>query len=756
MHNDSMEGAVLGGRYQLQERVGVGGMSVVYRAMDTQTDRIVAIKTLKEEYCSDAEFVYRFQNEVKATAGLQHPNIVEIYDQGEEDGMPFIVMEFIEGITLKDYIVALQTVKWRDALSVTAQVLSAVSCAHGHKVIHRDIKPQNIMITDAGQIKLTDFGIARVVSSSTKQAKPDSAGSVHYLSPEQARGGFVDERSDIYSIGIMLYEMVTGVVPFDGESHVSIALKHIDGHIVPPHTVDPEIPYGVSDLIMMATNKNPVQRFQSAEEMYDRMQKVLEEPGYSFLNMVASHGNEDGTSEETDINNLAGSGLHTEDSLQEQASYKTDRAEIIRSVTVAAIAYLLAIIVGVVGIVFIVSRYQNLKQNMTAFSNVQFEVADYKGMQADAVVSSLSEKGIQVQKVPVESEEYPIGYVVDQNVKAGTVLEDRTVLELQVSSLSGSFVLEDYAGSDYRDVGARLNALGIQVTYSPVASGKYQEQKVVRTSPDAGSIIVSGDAVVVYYSTGTIAEIVTIPDLKGLTLEQAQQKLELAGLRVGLIYPQPGSDISDLIAAIPEGSNLYQNGTTTLVEPSGSANGSPSATPGTQETPHASQIQPASPTGTTEAASPTGTTGAASPTGTASPTESQSPTQPATPTPTVPPTKEPVLASETVVDQYPAKGTKVYKYETVNLYFCDAKYLETQKEVTFALPEGIQSETCDVRIEAAIVGSSAIATILYNETGVKRDEFPLTYQVTFPYSGAPVRVTIYIDGQIYQEIVLYE
>ena len=653
MYSDSMEGAVLGGRYQLQERIGVGGMSIVYRAKDTQNDTTVAIKTLKSEYCTDSEFVRRFQNEIKATAGLQHPNIVEIYEQGIDDGMPYIVMEYIEGITLKDYIIALQTVKWREAFKVTAQVLSAVGCAHEHKVIHRDIKPQNIMITDNGQIKLTDFGIARVVSSSTKQAKPDSAGSVHYLSPEQARGGFVDERSDLYSIGIMLYEMVTGVVPFDGESHVSIALKHIDGHIVPPHTVDSEIPMGVSDLIMMATNKNPLLRFQSAEEMYDRICKVAKEPEYSFLTAVQTKIEDDEGENDT-------FGADDEMVIAQPAVTRADRTEIIRSVTISAIAYTLAVLIGALGIVFVVSRYKNIDKNLHEFSDVAYQIEDYTGLHADTVSTALTEKGFQVQKIPVENNTVPVGYIVGQNLEEGTIVEPRTVIELQVASLSGSFVLEDYAGSDYREVGAKLGSMGVKVNYTPIASGKYKEQQVIRTSPDAGSILVSGDSVVIYYSIGKLYETVFVPNLSNLTFDEAQKKLEQAGLRLGITYPKLDSEESE-------------------------------------------------------------------------------------------------FASETVVSQYPAAGTKVYKNEAVNLYFCDAQYLESVQMLTIEYPD-IQKESCDVRIECATVGSDKLSTILWNEQNMTRDDFPLTVPVKLVKSsagGAPVRVTVIIDGEIYQEIVMY-
>ena len=697
LYNDSMEGVVLGGRYQLQERIGMGGMSVVYRALDQETHSIVAIKTLKAEYCSDLDFVRRFQNEIKATLNLQHPNIVKIFDQGVEDGMPFIVMEFIEGITLKDYIVALQTMKWKDAFSVTAQVLSAVACAHEHKVIHRDIKPQNIMITDEGQIKLTDFGIAHVASGATKSAKMDSAGSVHYLSPEQARGGLVDERSDLYSIGIMLYEMVTGVVPFDGESHVSIALKHIDGHIVPPRTLNPEIPKGVSDFIMVATNKSPLQRFQSAEEMYDRMKKVSKEPNYSFLGdmQVLVEDGDDEVSVQTGF------------SPAPETNEKVDRTEIIRTVTSTVLAYTLAVIVGLLGIVFVVSRFDDLKQNMDAFGNTRYAVQDYTGMRADLVSKTLTEKGLQIQQIPVESDTIPVGYVVRQSIEEGTLVDARAVIELEVASLSGSFVLENYAGTEYSEAGAKLSSLGLKVSYTPIASGKYKEQKVVRTAPDAGSIVVAGDSVTVYYSIGTLSQTVSVPDLSGKTLEEAQKELEKLGLGVGTIYPEPGEDITDLVV----GGTVF-----TL----------------SQSTPEASATaDPVSPSPTEDPSAPTATPGGAA-------------------------TPETVYASETVVAQYPAAGTKVYKYEKVSLYFCDTTYLESSQEFVLEFPEDIKGNSCDVRITSSDVGSTDVEEILRNEKNVKKSNFPLTVDVPFSYYGAPVRVTVYINGKVYQEIVLYE
>ncbi|HOA32957.1 MAG TPA: protein kinase, partial [Clostridia bacterium] len=281
--NNSIEGFMLNKKYRLIERIGLGGTAIVFKGEDVRTGETVAIKILKEEYAQDEEFIRRFRKEAEAAMKLNHPNIVSVKDIGQDGNVIYIVMEYVDGVTLKDYIDAMQYISWQDTLVIAKQILEAVDHAHEKQIIHRDIKPMNIMVSDSSDIKLTDFGIARAVSNSTIQANDNSAGSVHYLSPEQARGGFVDERSDIYSIGITLYELITGVVPFDGDSHISIALKHLDGKIIPPKEVDPEIPKGVNDLIVMATRKDPGKRFQSARDMLSRLYKVIENPHHSFL-----------------------------------------------------------------------------------------------------------------------------------------------------------------------------------------------------------------------------------------------------------------------------------------------------------------------------------------------------------------------------------------------------------------------------------------------------------------------------------------
>ncbi len=756
MQTDAADRVILGGRYRLDNKVGTGGMSVVYRAMDLQEERIVAVKMLREEYAEDEEFVRHFRNEINAAKDLHHPNIVEIYDFSQEDDLPYIVMEYVSGITLKAYINVIQSMGWRDALNIAAQILSAIDCAHSHGIIHRDIKPQNILITDEGRVKLTDFGIAHAVTEGTRKAGGDSAGSVHYLSPEQARGGFTDERSDIYSIGITLYEMVTGVVPFDGESHVSIALKHIDGNIVPPHTVDPDIPYGVSDLVMMATKKDPAERFQTARDMYARLKMVSANPGYSFL--TPENNLIDGAA---DIQNLEATEFSApliirredigeynkeENEKKEPSSRRksvadyTDkeleirRAEIVRNVTLTTFAYVLAIILGIVGIIFMVNRFNNLNSNMDRFTSVSYKVGDYSAMNAQEVISELTLKGINVVQEPVLSEDYPMGYVVGQSVMPGETITLKDVLTLKVSSLSNSFIIDDWVDKDYREAGAALSSAGLNINYQTVSSAQHKAQTVVRTVPAAGSIVTPGDSVTIFFSTGQMSEKVRVPNLVGLSAQEAEMQLNLAGLKLRRAYPDPGSDITDLVATptpTPE----------PTIDPSLLPTFTPvptiSPTPGITEEPSATPEESPTPEITN--------------TPTAVPAQTPIPTVPPTPTPT----PAPVLASMTVVAQYPAAGTEVYVGESVEIYFYTVRMLQTDKELTLEFPSDLMvTDNVNVRIESKqLVGSGSFSDILYSGT-LRRNEFPLKYHLNVQVNGMPVKVTVYINGSVYRQILV--
>ena len=279
---DKYTGKRLDARYEIQELIGVGGMAVVYRAYDVVEDRIVAIKILKDEFLGNKEFIRRFKNESKAIAVLAHPNIVKVYDVSFGTKIQYIVMEYIDGVTLKEYISKQQSMDWKDAVYFTHQILSALNHAHEKGVIHRDIKPQNIMLLADGTIKVTDFGIARFSSNETQTMTDRAIGSVHYISPEQAKGSMIDEKADIYSVGVMLYEMLTGKLPFEADNAVSVAIMQMQSAPRKPTDINPEIPEGLEEITLRAMQKLPANRYSSAKEMMNDIEKFENDPQIHF------------------------------------------------------------------------------------------------------------------------------------------------------------------------------------------------------------------------------------------------------------------------------------------------------------------------------------------------------------------------------------------------------------------------------------------------------------------------------------------
>ncbi len=730
--NDSQEGKVLNNKYRLLDRIGVGGMAMVYKAVNVETDAIVAVKILRDEYNKDEEFIKRFHNEATAAARLSHPNIVEIYDVGNDGDTYYIVMEYVDGVTLKDYIDALQTMKWQDALKVTAQILSAVDHAHKRNIIHRDIKPMNIMVTDQGIIKLTDFGIARAVSGATITAG-DSAGSVHYLSPEQARGGFVDERSDIYSIGITLYEMVTGVVPFDGESHVSIALKHLDGKIVPPREVDPEIPWGVNDLIVMATKKDPGARFQSAQDMLSRLQKVYENPAASFLN-------EDSLEDEMETYTNrslfeadeqtppAGPILANE---EEPDDRYPGTGAAVRNVTLTTVTYILAILVTIGAVAWFITFASNIYKQVDDMVEIKYSLDDYTGLPASMVVGKLEAKGIKVEQILQESDTYPQGYVIGQSIAKGGMLYSKETVKLYVSSEEGSFVLENYARQDFRAVEQALQELGVQTRLETISSNTIADGYVVRTSPASGTIITPGDTVIIYRSQGKMYNTVSVPNLTGYTLQEAMDELSRLGLNLGMTIPKPGEDLSSYF---------------------------PVSTPSPDTSPEGGTPQPGDETPMPGEETPGPTPDSSSPT-------------------------PPLVASDRVVAQYPKAGTELFVGESVDVYFYDRESIRPTKDCTFTYPENqtpaqptapvdptIPTEPTNpddptpgiptpepewFRLKIEAFPSDRLTndyTVVFPEQQVSSADCPIAYSIPMPFHGGMTIVRIYVNGSLYCEM----
>lgn len=789
-------GYILNDRYEIHEKIGEGGMSFVYKGVDLQTGNVIALKILKKEFCYDEEFINRFKNEAAAAQKLSHPNIVAIYDMGNDEDIQYIVMEYIDGLSLDELIKAKKRLPWRNTLKISAQILSAVDHAHKNKIIHRDIKPLNVMITAEGEVKLTDFGIARAVSSATKSAANDSAGSVHYLSPEQIRGGFVDERSDIYSIGITMYEMITGNVPYDGDSHVSIAMKHIDGKIKPPSEVDPKIPYGVSDLIVLATKKETNKRFQSAGEMYDQLIKVMKNPYLSFITNYTEYSSnlEDDTDEDTVLTENGGAAI-TNYGIQEEKNV------MVRDVVSQTVTYLIAALVSILVVFFVFSMFSSIKDDFKNYDIVEYKVNNYVGMSASAVSQVLSENGIDVKQEIVINEVYPAGYVIKQSVEEGEKLLQGESITIFVAAKEGSIILEDFSGQSFQHVGTTLETQEIIVKYKELNSAKFADGKIIRTSPGVGSIIEKGDTIVIYYSTGKLNKSVTVPNLKGMTLEEAQQALtrQDVGLKVGVVYPSPSAEIGHLFPT-----------PTPTEEPTDEPTETPNKTGNPDETPETTDSEGLPTDEIVPLVEDENTTNTENENSkvTQEPDVTESPAD-RTPGEEILPSDQHVYAHDKVVSQYPPAGTQLMIGETVNIYFYDLSDILPRKEISMALPTVtptptptptiaptgeetteeptltptptptatlaptptldpnvtigptinpdslIKGNACSIRIEAFVDGMNNSRKIVYMSPSLDLLKFPIKYQVPLSLTGAPTKVYIYI-GEVGESPSLYK
>lgn len=398
-----MDDFVIGNRYSVIEKLGSGGMSIVYKAKDKVLNRHVAIKVLRSEFANDEEFLSRFRTEALAAASLSHPNIVSIYDVGEQEGMHYIVMEYVNGKTLKEFIKETGRVSTKDAVTIAIQVLRALDHAHKKGIVHRDIKPQNILIDENGIVKVTDFGIARAVSTGTIINTNLTIGSVHYFSPEQARGGYVDNRSDLYSLGVVLYEMVTGVLPFDGDTPISIALKHLQEQPIRPTIYNPDIPRSVEAIILKAMQKDVLLRYQSATEMMQDLKNSLIEPDGDFVK-IESHENV--ATKQFQLEQLKSKDIVLEGDKKQKAN-KKDWIYVVSGILTALV------IVAIGWLIF----YNAIGKSLTPQDN-EITMPDLVGYSVDDAKSKLDELGLKFT-IEEQNDQAEKGTVINQEPAAG-------------------------------------------------------------------------------------------------------------------------------------------------------------------------------------------------------------------------------------------------------------------------------------------------------------------------------------------------
>lgn len=583
---DKYIGKRLDGRYEIHELLGVGGMAYVYKAYDNIEKRWVAIKILKEELAGNSDFLRRFRNESKAIAVLSHPNIVKVYDVSFGDRIQYIVMEYIDGITLKQYIEQQGEIKWREALYFTVQILRALQHAHEKGIIHRDIKPQNIMLLEDGTIKVTDFGIARFSQAETQTMTDKAIGSVHYIAPEQARGGYINDKADIYSVGVMLYEMLTGQLPFVADNAVSVAIMQMQAEPTPPSRINPSIPKGLEEITMHAMEKNPAQRFPSAADMLEDVERFRRNPEIVFHYGEQVDRAYAGTSADIYGNvqqNAAPQKYNDNYEYEEEyvRSQNSNRASKIIVGIVAAVVFV-AIAAAVVGVSSLVkgkransgSGFLSFLPGFSTSSTTSDEIVlpNFVGKIYASDIEGNSEYAdltfeITYGNVPSKQP----GEVLRQTPAAGMTVKKGKTVSLTVNGEAEQVVVEDVKGYKQQDAYDALKALNLSPKIQAVADDDTAVGYVVKTDPAAGSTVSTGTTVTIYVSSGPSTESAVIPNIVGYQYSAAKEELEAAGFVVTAEYDdESDKDENTVLSVSPnEGEKAKKGSVVTVTVSSG-------------------------------------------------------------------------------------------------------------------------------------------------------------------------------------------
>lgn len=530
---DKYVGKRLDGRYEIKEVIGVGGMAYVYKAYDSIDDRTVAVKILRDEYLANEEFTRRFKNESKAIAILSHPNIVKVYDVSFGERLQYIVMEYIDGITLKEYIEQQQDIKWKEAVHFTVQILRALQHAHDKGIVHRDIKPQNIMLLPDGTIKVTDFGIARFSRNEirTTSATDKAIGSVHYISPEQARGDITDEKADIYSTGVMLYEMLTGRLPFEADSAVSVAIMQLQSEPKLPREINPSIPEGLEEITIKAMQKDPAKRYQSAAEMLYDIDEFKRNPSIHFE--YKYFVDETPTRFVEAITKVKGETALEEtpeeaDELAEEGAEEEKKGPPVLPILAAIAGAFVVVGLIFVAIIFIFGLVDPGKENI--------EVENFVGKTLEEVTNNEEYAKLYKFNPPEQeySNEYDKGVICKQNPKPNTSKKIKVEITLTVSMGKRTVQIPEVQENEHKDVVvSRITAAGFVPQLTQMTSDTVAKDRVVKTVPAFPDQAEEGSVVVIYVSTGEEEpEPISVPNVINLGLEDAKTQLRNAGFIV--------------------------------------------------------------------------------------------------------------------------------------------------------------------------------------------------------------------------------
>ncbi len=601
------QGMIIQNRYEIIEEVGSGGMSVVYKAKCHVLNRFVAIKVLKLEFSDDKSFVNKFRIEAQSAAGLSHPNIVNVFDVGEENGFHYIVMELVEGITLKEYIQQNGRLPYSTALDFITQICAGIEVAHENNTIHRDIKPQNIIVSRNGTLKVTDFGIAKAATSNTIASS--AMGSVHYISPEQARGGYSDERSDIYSLGITLYEMLTGRVPFEGENNVTVALMHIQSEMIPPREYYPDIPIGIERIVMKATQKKPERRYLTTNALMADLHRIALDPNAEvgvIGTMMSSSAPTIQISEEEmaviktssmtqaegismfPVNqrnqevaeaNVALESLYDDDAYEDEyeEEYEEDALADRRNsdidpkmekiITIGAIAA--TVIIAIIIIVAIASLGKAFKREATTTELTTAEVdkelvmPEVTGYQEEKAIEMLDEAGILYVIEREYSSTFEAGVVISQSITEGTKLKEDDRVKLVISKGIEEQLVPDVTGKTEEEARQTLINAGFQVEVDEEYDEEVEEGTVISQTPGGNANAEKGSTITIVVSKGEEVKVTEIPNLKKKTVTEAESLLSEANLKLGKVNQEYSDSIEEgkVISQSPKAGVEVKEGT---------------------------------------------------------------------------------------------------------------------------------------------------------------------------------------------------
>lgn len=543
-----MIGTLLGNRYEVVEKIGEGGMALVYKAKDTLLNRFVAVKILKPEYTQDKAFVDKFKGEATSVASLNDNNIVNIFDVGSQNNINYIVMEYVNGKTLKQIIKDNHRLSASDAVKISIQIARALDCAHRNNIIHRDIKPHNILVTNDGVVKVTDFGIAKASNSVTITNSNKVIGSAHYFSPEQAKGSYVDFRTDIYSLGIVMYEMVTGKVPFDADSPVSVALKHIQEQIIEPKAIVNEISDSLNKLILKALEKEPIRRYQSAREMLADLQKINNNQD---LNIEVNNFDEDATRilDASAINNAIGKKQRLnlnqdmseddyEDDNEDGDDEEKPKSSKKKKILITAAIVILVLIVGVVAGVLANNKFGGAPSS-------DVEVPKIIGLNKDEAKKQVEGAKLNYVEVGTEKSSKPAGTVTRCYPSEGTKVKVNSDVRVYISSGETASTMPNLKDMDLASAKDIINSNGLKLgNVSYQYSDTVAKDNVISQTPDVDSPIDSNTVVDLVVSKGPEYKTTKVPDLKNVTLDQAGNMLANANLKLGSTFSEDTSDKS--------------------------------------------------------------------------------------------------------------------------------------------------------------------------------------------------------------------